>query len=178
MARPWQLNLQSNRVTGFDLNNFRVNELLRFNDFAKQLDVQLLESLLVKESTNKKKGLFLSFSEMDLIDLDIYIAMILTPVDNYKKLDLSHLLSTCKLISKTPRKGNIVIFESTVYLGYTEEDYLPILEQYSKLKYSAIILAVAHNEFRTIHYKQYKTNNTVIFDVKAFVDRKLVDCRL
>jgi UDP-N-acetyl-D-glucosamine/UDP-N-acetyl-D-galactosamine dehydrogenase len=111
-------------VVGFDINNRRIAELKTGKDVT--LEITSLEMQDAKK---------LSFSSNinDIKDCQIYIITVPTPIDNNKKPDLRHLEDSSKLIGNVLNKGDIVIYESTVYPGATEEVCVPILEFYSKL---------------------------------------------
>ncbi|GAA5032607.1 nucleotide sugar dehydrogenase [Marivirga lumbricoides] len=114
-------------VLGFDINQKRIEELSKGHD--RTLEV---------ESEELKEAKHLSFSSnlQDLADADIYIVTVPTPVNEYKQPDLTPLKMASATVGKTLKKGNIVIYESTVYPGCTEEDCVPILEKESGLKYN------------------------------------------
>lgn len=117
--------LQS-KVIGFDTNHQKVKNLDLGID-----DENIVGSLVLKES----KAIF-TCNETDLLDANCYIVTVPTPVDATKKPDLRPLLSATRTISNYLRKGNIVIYESTVYPGATEEECVPILEDISGLKFN------------------------------------------
>ena len=113
-------------IKGFDINNNRINQLRKGIDSTLEVDqVKLL-------SQQKKKKLFFTQSKNDLKDCNIFIATVPTPIDSKKKPDFSALLSVCKIIGPLLKKKDIVIFESTVYPGATEEICGPELEKHSK----------------------------------------------
>jgi len=127
------------QVVGFDIDKSRTEELsnckdktgeINLTDFRKVLKAKKEEFLLAES------GLFLSNNSEDITEANIYIVTVPTPINNKKQPDLSHLLDASKMISKVLKKGNIVIYESTVYPGCTEEDCVPILEKGSGLKYN------------------------------------------
>lgn len=113
------------QVTGFDTDHVRVNSLKNGFDKTGQYSAKELQA-----------GSSLSFSNerIDIADCNYYIVTVPTPVDNFKKPDLSSLLSCSALIGSVLKHGDTVIYESTVYPGCTEEDCLPVLEKYSGLK--------------------------------------------
>ena len=113
-------------IKGFDINNNRINQLRKGIDSTLEVDqVKLL-------SQQKKKKLFFTQSKNDLKDCNIFIATVPTPIDSKKKPDFSALLSVCKIIGPLLKRKDIVIFESTVYPGATEEICGPELEKHSK----------------------------------------------
>lgn len=119
-------------VIGFDINKDRVEELKRGEDRTKEADLVTLESV------KADKGIGLSFaSDVKAIDqCNVYIVTVPTPIDQFKAPDLSPLLKASEMLGKILSKGDIVIYESTVYPGCTEEDCVPILEKFSGLKFN------------------------------------------
>ena len=117
------------KVLGFDNSFTRVEELNAGIDSVGQLSPKEL-----KEIT---KSLTFSSLPDTLANCDIYIITVPTPVTDYKKPDLSFLIDASKTVGKYLTKGNIVIYESTVYPGCTEEDCVPVLEQASGFKYNS-----------------------------------------
>ena len=114
-------------VIGFDIQENRIKDLKSGID--KNLEVTKEELI---------KGKHLTFTK-DLQDLEIancYIVAVSTPINEHKKPDLTLLMLASKTVAKVLKKGDIVIYESTVYPGCTEDDCIPILEKFSKLKYN------------------------------------------
>ncbi|MHA4894117.1 nucleotide sugar dehydrogenase [Pedobacter sp. PWIIR3] len=123
------------QVLGFDINQTRVNELLADQDTTKEADIDALREVLgAKESS---RGLMLSADKALLKDYNIYIVTVPTPVDAFKNPDLNPLLKATEMLARVLKKGDIVIYESTVYPGCTEEDCVPVLEKYSSLTYNS-----------------------------------------
>lgn len=114
------------QVIGFDLNANRIKDLREGIDHTLQVNAE--------ELSNAK--LTLSQQASDLADCQIYIITVPTPVDDHKQPDLKPLLSASKSVGKMLQRGDIVIYESTVYPGCTEEDCVPLLEQESGLTYN------------------------------------------
>ncbi|WP_343530411.1 nucleotide sugar dehydrogenase [Pedobacter sp.] len=119
-------------VTGFDINKERVEELQNGEDRTKEADLVTLKSVVTNE------GVGLSFSSVvdDLKKSNIYIVTVPTPIDQFKAPDLAPLLKASQMLGEVIKKGDIIIYESTVYPGCTEEDCVPVLEKYSELKYN------------------------------------------
>lgn len=117
------------QVLGFDINETRIKELSANEDITKEADLETLKAVL-------GKGLALSADPNALNDCNVYIVTVPTPIDEFKAPDLRPLLSATKMIAPFLSKGDIVIYESTVYPGCTEEDCVPVLEKYSGLKYN------------------------------------------
>jgi len=123
-----------NQVIGFDINPERVAQLNKGIDITLEVDeVKLNNVLLHDKSTN---GLLITSDYNSLYSANIFIVTVPTPIDNYKKPDLGPLLRASAMISKVLKKGDIVIYESTVYPGCTEEDCVPVLESVSGLKFN------------------------------------------
>lgn len=119
-------------VVGFDINQRRVDELLKFYDGTREADVEELKFVQGTDTI----GLSLSTQVEDIAHCNIYIVTVPTPVDQFKIPDLSILLSATKMVATVLKEGDLVIYESTVYPGCTEEDCVPILEQFSGLQYN------------------------------------------
>ncbi len=122
-------------VTGFDINKERVNEIRRGEDKTKEVDEEDLEQVL-KETNNQQKGLFATHSEEDLKDACIFIITVPTPTDKHNRPVLTPLIKASETVGKYLKKGDIVIYESTVYPGVTEEICVPVLEKMSGLKFN------------------------------------------
>ena len=122
-------------VVGFDINQKRVNELNDFYDSTLEIDKNTLQSIIKKES-DFKKGLFCSYNIEHISDSNYYIVTVPTPVDKHNKPDLTPLYKASETVGKVLKKGDIVIYESTVFPGATEEECVPVLEKVSGLKYN------------------------------------------
>ena len=118
------------QVLGFDINKNRISELMNGIDQTKEADIDSLKAVI---SASSNKGLSFSSDPEDLLSCSIYIVTVPTPITKFNAPDLSPLLTASKMIGKYLRGNDIVIYESTVYPGCTEEDCVPILEQYSGL---------------------------------------------
>ncbi|HEX7381478.1 MAG TPA: nucleotide sugar dehydrogenase [Nevskiaceae bacterium] len=110
---------------GLDVNTVRVAELRRFYDATLQLPSAALAAAVRLELTSQAE---------DLRDCNVYIVTVPTPIDRYKQPDLALLGSASETVGRLLREGDIVIYESTVYPGATEEYCLPLLEQVSGLR--------------------------------------------
>jgi len=122
-------------VIGFDINQTRVNELNSGIDSTLEISTALLQNVLVK-SPNEKTGLFCSTNPEDLKDCNYYIITVPTPVDKNNRPDLSALYKSSETVGKILKKGDIVIYESTVYPGLTEEECVPVLVKQSGLQFN------------------------------------------
>lgn len=122
-------------TVGFDINKKRIEELQLGVDRTNEVENKQLEEVLhFKE--NSQCGLILS-NEIDSIkDCNIYIVTVPTPITKFKTPDLSPILNASVTVGKVLKKGDIVIYESTVYPGCTEEDCVPVLEKESGLKFN------------------------------------------
>ncbi|MCF6171879.1 MAG: nucleotide sugar dehydrogenase [Bacteroidales bacterium] len=121
------------RVVGFDINQLRVDELKSGTDNTLEVDDEELKSVLGRQSS---KGLFLTTAIEDIRDSQIYIVTVPTPIDDNKRPDLKPLVRASETLGKVVKKGDIVIYESTVYPGATEEECLPVIEKVSGLKFN------------------------------------------
>ena len=117
------------KVVGFDIARWRIDELRNGVDRTLELSSQQLKEAI---SNNMK---FTNLLE-DIADCNIYIVTVPTPIDKHKKPDLTPLIKASESIGKVLKKDDIVIYESTVYPGATEEDCVPILEKFSGLKFN------------------------------------------
>ncbi len=127
-------------VVGFDINQNRVDELNNGIDFTLEISKELLQSVLVTNLL-EKTGLFCSTNTDDLQDCNYYIITVPTPVDKNNKPDLTALYKSSETVGKMLKKGDIVIYESTVYPGLTEEECVPVLEKHSGLKFNVDFFA-------------------------------------
>jgi UDP-N-acetyl-D-galactosamine dehydrogenase len=122
-------------VVGFDINLNRVADLKKGTDFTQEVDDSLLKEVLANDS-NPEVGLFITADSRFLQDCNYYIVTVPTSVDKNNQPVLKPLLSASKTIAKYLQKNDIVIYESTVYPGATEEDCIPVLENESNLVFN------------------------------------------
>ncbi|WNO61709.1 Vi polysaccharide biosynthesis UDP-N-acetylglucosamine C-6 dehydrogenase TviB [Rheinheimera sp. MMS21-TC3] len=117
---------------GFDINQARVAELSQGEDHTLEVSPEEL-----------KQASQLSFSSQvaDLKQANIYIVTVPTPIDKHRQPDLTPLIKASETLGKVVKKGDIVIYESTVYPGATEEDCIPVIERVSGLKYNVDFFA-------------------------------------
>lgn len=127
-------------VVGFDINQSRVDELNSGNDSTLEVEKTLLESVLVKEPTSSS-GLFCTTNLDDIKNCNYFIITVPTPVDKNNRPDLTPLYKSSETVGKVLKKGDIVIYESTVYPGLTEEECVPVLERISGLKFNTDFFA-------------------------------------
>ncbi|MDO4763887.1 MAG: nucleotide sugar dehydrogenase [Flavobacteriaceae bacterium] len=125
-------------VVGFDINTKRVSELKNGHDETLEVEDGLLKSVLVDENPFQasKNGLFCSTDIQDIANANIYIVTVPTPVDKNNRPDLTPLYKASESVGKVLKKGDVVIYESTVYPGATEEECIPVLEKVSGLKFN------------------------------------------
>jgi UDP-N-acetyl-D-galactosamine dehydrogenase len=123
------------KVVGFDINQQRVSELMAAKDSTLEVETAALKAVLVKNPT-KEKGLFCSTNVADIQSCNYYIITMPTPVDKNNTPVLTHLLAASTTVASVLKKGDIVIYESTVYPGATEEDCIPVLEKASGLVFN------------------------------------------
>lgn len=122
-------------VVGFDINQTRIKELSLGHDNTLEVEFNLLQSVL---KPNKKEGIGLTCTSNieDIKESNIYIVTVPTPIDKNNKPDLTPLYAASKTIAKVLKKDDIVIYESTVYPGATEEECVPLLEKLSGLQFN------------------------------------------
>ncbi|WP_348745907.1 nucleotide sugar dehydrogenase [Tenacibaculum sp. 190524A02b] len=122
-------------VVGFDINQERIDELMSGVDSTLEVENEILQSVLLKENSNEL-GLYCSRSTEDIKDCDFYIVTVPTPVDKNNRPILTPLIKASETVGSVLKKDDIVIYESTVYPGATEEECIPVLEQVSGLKFN------------------------------------------
>ncbi len=122
-------------VVGFDINQKRVNELSQGNDSTLEVDSKTLKSAL-KKSSNGDIGLFCSSNIEDIKDCNYYVITVPTPIDKNNRPDLTPLYKSSETVGKVLKKGDIVIYESTVFPGATEDECIPVLESVSGLTFN------------------------------------------
>lgn len=122
-------------VIGFDINEARVASLKSGTDTTLEVDDATLQAVLVDSST-AEAGLYCTTSLNDIADCNYFIVTVPTPVDKNNRPDLTPLYKSSESVGKILKKGDIVIYESTVYPGVTEEQCVPVLEKVSGLKFN------------------------------------------
>ena len=122
-------------VVGFDINQKRIRELQSGNDVTLEVEENILKATL-KNTNNDELGLFCSFSIDDIKDCNYYIVTVPTPIDKNNKPNLTPLYKSSETVGEVLKEGDIVIYESTVYPGVTEDECVPILEKVSGLKFN------------------------------------------
>lgn len=115
-------------VVGFDINKARIDALKNNTDVTLELSA---------EQMNSAGNITYSSDNEDLKKCNFYVVSVPTPIDIYKKPDLSPVIGASKTVGSVLKKGDIVVYESTVYPGCTEEDCVPVLEKISGLKFNS-----------------------------------------
>lgn len=115
------------KTLGFDINAARVSELTDGHDATLEVSDDELRSV---------DQLSFSSNEQDLLDCDFYIVTVPTPIDEYKQPDLTPLIKASEMLGRVVSKGNVIVYESTVYPGATEDDCIPVVEKVSGLTFN------------------------------------------
>lgn len=123
-------------VTGFDINQKRVTELNEGYDGTLEVEQTALKSVLKNRPSPDTNGLYCTSDLNDIKTATVYIVTVPTPVDKNNRPDLTPLYKASETVGKVLKKGDIVIYESTVYPGVTEEECIPVLEKTSGLTYN------------------------------------------
>lgn len=114
-------------VIGFDINQARINELKAGKDFTLEVS---------DDELSEAKHLVFSSDVNDLKLCNTYIVTVPTPIDEYKRPDLTPLIKASEMLGRVIGQGDVIIYESTVYPGATEEDCIPVVEKTSGLKFN------------------------------------------
>lgn len=122
-------------VVGFDINLDRVRELNQGIDSTLEIENKSLE-LVLKSTNSDKKGLYVSDKIESISNCNIYIVTVPTPTDRFNKPVLTPMIKASESVATVLKKGDIVIYESTVYPGVTEDEMVPVLENISGLRYN------------------------------------------
>jgi UDP-N-acetyl-D-galactosamine dehydrogenase len=122
-------------VIGFDINTNRIAELQSGVDSTLEVEEVILKKVL-KQSPQMETGLYCSSAIEDIIDCNYYIVTVPTPVDKTNRPILTPLYKSSETVGKVLKKGDIVVYESTVYPGVTEEECVPVLELTSGLTFN------------------------------------------
>ncbi|WP_265427145.1 nucleotide sugar dehydrogenase [Chryseobacterium sp. YIM B08800] len=126
-------------VVGFDINHKRIEELKLGIDSTLEVDNDILQKVTLSENpvkNNLESGLYCSKNLEDIQEANIYIITVPTPVDRNNRPDLTPLYKSSETVAKVLKANDIVIYESTVYPGVTEEECVPVLERFSELKFN------------------------------------------
>lgn len=122
-------------VIGFDINEKRIAELQAGTDNTLEVEDDILQAVL-SNTPQMDKGLYCTNNLDDIKDCNYYIVTVPTPVDNTNRPILTPLYKASETVGKVLGKGDIVIYESTVYPGVTEDECIPVLEKVSGLKFN------------------------------------------
>lgn len=147
-------------TVGFDINQKRIDELRSGTDTTLEVEDDILQAVLVEENpflavppvtpsplpppaadTVSQNGLYCSNELSDIEDANFYVVTVPTPVDKHNRPDLTPLYKASETVGKVLKKGDIVVYESTVYPGVTEEECIPVLEKVSGLKFNVDFFA-------------------------------------
>lgn len=123
-------------VVGFDINQKRVKELMKGVDTTLEVENELLQEVLKDNPSGKSAGLFCTADLKDIEDCNYYVVTVPTPVDKNNRPDLTPLYKSSESVGKVLKKGDIVIYESTVFPGATEDECVPVLEKSSGFKFN------------------------------------------
>ena len=124
------------KVLGFDIDQARIEELKSGRDRTNEADQGGLQFAMNLANESDRVGLKFSSKVEDLNSYNVYIVTVPTPLDKFKAPDLTPLLQASQMLGKVIAKGDLIIYESTVYPGCTEEDCVPVLEQYSGMMFN------------------------------------------
>ena len=134
-------------VYGFDINANRVNELNEGEDHTLEADLDLLEEVLdAARTTDFSRGYKATASLEDIKEANVFIVTVPTPIDRFNSPDLRPLISASEMLGKVLKKGDTVIYESTVYPGCTEEECIPVLEKKSGLQFNKDFFAFSNKK--------------------------------
>jgi UDP-N-acetyl-D-glucosamine/UDP-N-acetyl-D-galactosamine dehydrogenase len=133
-------------VVGFDINQTRVTELMSGHDITLEVEDDVLQRVLLTQSPHTQEppppnGLFCTTNLNDIAGCNIYIVTVPTPIDKNNRPDLTPLIRASETVGKVISKGDIIIYESTVYPGATEEDCIPVVEKTSGLIFNTDFFA-------------------------------------
>lgn len=134
-------------VVGFDINRHRIDELQKGHDSTKEVADDILQEVLLKSNPLRScsldgqagavtTGLFCTPDIMDIQECNYFVVTVPTPVDKNRRPILTPLYAASETVGKVLKKGDIVIYESTVYPGVTEEECVPVLERVSNLRFN------------------------------------------
>lgn len=127
-------------TVGFDINEVRINELRSGIDTTLEVEDNVLQAALV-DNPNEEKGLYVTNQLDEIRDCNYFVVTVPTPVDKNNRPDLTPLFKASETVGKVIKKGDIIIYESTVYPGATEEDCIPVVEKTSGLKFNVDFFA-------------------------------------
>lgn len=127
-------------VVGFDINQARVTQLMNGHDATLEVEDDVLQTVLLTQPPSSGRpapnGLFCTTNLAHIEDCHIYIITVPTPIEKNNRPDMTPLIRASETVGKVISKGDIVIYESTVYPGATEEDCIPVVEKSSGLTFN------------------------------------------
>jgi UDP-N-acetyl-D-galactosamine dehydrogenase len=129
------------KVVGFDINKPRIDELNSGHDRTLEISDELLKSVINNDNNLSGNGVYFSDDITALKNCTVYIVTVPTPVDKHNRPDLTPLYIASETVGKVLKKDDIVIYESTVYPGTTEDECVPVLEKFSGLKFNVDFFA-------------------------------------
>src|SRR5699024_904600 len=121
------------QTVGFDINEQRIKELREGKDLTLEVEDEVLQKVTLKRNPfdENEIGLYCTNQPSDIEKANFYVITVPTPVDKHNKPDLTPLYKASETVGKVLKKGDIVVYESTVYPGVTEEECVPVLERVS-----------------------------------------------
>jgi len=128
------------KVIGFDINPVRISELNKGFDSTLEVNAELLKQVS-NPNNDKSYGLFYSNQITSIQDCNFYIVTVPTPIDKHNRPDLTPLYKASETVGRVLKKGDTIVYESTVYPGVTEEECVPVLEKISGLKFNVDFFA-------------------------------------
>jgi UDP-N-acetyl-D-galactosamine dehydrogenase len=123
-------------TVGFDINPKRITELNNGHDRTLEVEDKNLKSVLVEKFNGEQNGLRVTDETQDLASCNVFIVTVPTPTDKHNRPILTPLIKASDTVGQVLKKGDVVIYESTVYPGVTEDDCVPVLERVSGLKFN------------------------------------------
>lgn len=145
---------------GFDINQARIKELQGGTDSTLEVEDDVLQKVLSK-TPQMDKGLYCTDNLDDIADCNYYIVTVPTPVDSTNRPILTPLYKASETVGKVLKKGDVVVYESTVYPGVTEDECVPVLEKISGLKFNEDFFAGYSPERINPGDKKYTVENIV-----------------
>jgi UDP-N-acetyl-D-galactosamine dehydrogenase len=132
-------------VVGYDINQTRVTELMNGHDVTLEVEDEILQQVLVHQAPGPqappRPGLYCTTDLADIKHCTVYIITVPTPIDKNNRPDLTPLIRASETVGNVISKGDIIIYESTVYPGATEEDCIPVVEKKSGLTFNTDFFA-------------------------------------
>jgi UDP-N-acetyl-D-galactosamine dehydrogenase len=124
------------RVVGFDINEERIKELKNAYDHTCEIENYKLKQILLDKYDSGVTGLYVSNQQEDILNCNVYIITVPTPTDKHNRPLLTPMIRATEMVASVLKVNDIVIYESTVYPGITENEMVPILENLSGLRYN------------------------------------------